>query len=53
MAADAILTRLTEIARLIEGHRAALYLLETERTDLQQRLRGSDWQPPDFPEKAA
>jgi hypothetical protein len=46
--ADAILTRLTEIARLIESHRAALYLLDLERLELQTRLRGSDWRPPEL-----
>jgi hypothetical protein len=53
LTADAILARLTEIAKLIESHRAAVFLLEQERVDLQQRLRGAGWTPPDFPEKAA
>ena len=34
---DAILTRLVEMAKLIESHRAAMFLLEDERTDLQMQ----------------
>jgi hypothetical protein len=51
MTADEILTRLTEIARLIESHQAAVYLLELERRELQGTLRQSGWQPPELPEK--
>ena len=47
MTAAAILDRLTEIARLLESHRAAMFLLDQERSELQMRLRGSDWQPPE------
>lgn len=47
--ADAILTRLAEIARLIESHRAAVFLLEHERTELQMELRRADWKPPEVP----
>jgi len=43
-AAD-ILDRLAETARQIEGHRAAIFLLELERTNLQTQLRVSLWAP--------
>ena len=46
MAADVILTRLAEISRQIESHRAAAYLLDLERLDLQTRLRAAGWEPP-------
>jgi hypothetical protein len=44
---DAILDRLVEIARLIEAHRAAAYILEIEREELQAKLRASGWKPPE------
>lgn len=47
MSSEAILKRLAEIARLIESHRAAVFLLEQERSELYTRLRGSDWRPPE------
>jgi hypothetical protein len=53
MTADEILTRLTEIARLIESHQAAVFLLKHERSELQAELRSAGWQPPEWPEKRA
>jgi tetratricopeptide (TPR) repeat protein len=45
----AIIERLTEIAKREEGHKAALFLLEHERLDLQLRLYGTDWKQPPAP----
>lgn len=44
--ADSILTRLAEISRAIEEHRAVIYRLEVERLEQQLRLRASGWKPP-------
>lgn len=41
-----IIEKLVEIARLIEQHRAAIFVLEDERLELQQRLRSWGWEPP-------
>lgn len=49
MTAEAILSRLAEIAKLIESHRATQFLLEQERADLQMQLRRTDWKPPEVP----
>ena len=47
MTSDAILTRLAEITKLQESHRAALFILEQERLELYAQLRASDWKPPE------
>jgi hypothetical protein len=47
MSADEILARLAELSKLIESHKAAAYVLELERFDLQTKLRASTWQPPE------
>lgn len=48
MTADAILSRLAEISKLIESHRAAVFLLDQERAELQGTLRGTDWNSPEL-----
>ena len=48
---DAILDRLAELSRQIEAHRAAVFVLDLERQDLQAKLRSAGWQPPPLPEK--
>lgn len=53
MSAEAILSRLAEIAKQIEGHRTAIYVLKLERQELQEQLRQSDWAPPPLPEVPA
>lgn len=47
MTAEAMLARLVEIATLLESHRAAVFLLEQERSNLQGRLLGAGWKPPE------
>ena len=44
-----ILTRLAEIAQLIESHKACVFQLKQERAELQGRLRASGWKPPEVP----
>jgi hypothetical protein len=41
--------RLVEIARLIESHRTAIFLLEQERSELRVKLPGTGWKPPEVP----
>jgi hypothetical protein len=48
MNADAILERLAELARLIESHKAAAFVLDLERLELQAKLRASGWIPPEL-----
>lgn len=48
---DAILDRLAELSRQIEAHRAAVFVLDPERQELQAQLRLAGWQPPPLPEK--
>jgi hypothetical protein len=48
---NGVLDRLAELARQIESHKAAVFLLELERADLQAGLRDTDWTPPPLPEK--
>jgi len=43
---DAILARLTEIARLIDSHKAAVSQLEQEQSALKAQLHASGGQPP-------
>jgi hypothetical protein len=45
--AQALLDRLTEIARLIEAHKATLYMLEHERVSLQTQLVQTGYKPGD------
>lgn len=52
MTADDILTRLVELSHQIEAYRAAVYVMELERTELLGQLRLSGWKPPPLPEKA-
>lgn len=49
MSADAILTRLAEITKLIESYRGAAFLLDLERQELQLKLRQTNWAPPQTP----
>ncbi len=51
--ADKILDQLTGIARQIEAHRAAIWLLEDEQRTLRIRLRATGWQAPKPAEAAA
>lgn len=51
--ADKILDQLATIARQIEAHKAAVWLLEREQDTIRARLRASDWQPPKPAEAAA
>jgi hypothetical protein len=51
MTGDEILGRLGELANLLEGHRAAIFLLELERDDLRTKLRAAGWTPSPLPEK--
>lgn len=48
---DAILDRLAEFSRQIEAHRAAVFVLDQERQELQAKLLSAGWQPPPLPEK--
>jgi hypothetical protein len=41
-----VLDELSEIARSIEAHAAAIWRLEQRRAELQHQLRMTDWQPP-------
>ena len=47
MTSDVVINRLTEITKLQESHRAAVFILEQERTELYAQLRASDWKPPE------
>lgn len=47
MTAEDILTRLSELSRQIEAHRAAQFLLEQERLELYAKLRAAGWKPPE------
>jgi hypothetical protein len=40
-----LLDKLVELSRAIEAHRAALYLLERERMQLQTQLAATGWKP--------
>jgi hypothetical protein len=53
MTAEEILARLVELARRIEEHKAAAYVLELERLELQGKLRAAAWTPPDPPVKSS
>jgi hypothetical protein len=44
---DAVLDRLVEIARLIESHRTAIFLLELEQSALRTKLPAEGWKPPE------
>lgn len=46
MTADEIFDRLAAIAREIEAHRAAAWLLEREQDELRSQLRAINWTPP-------
>ena len=46
-----ILDRLADLARQVESHEAAIFLLKRERAELQASLRGAGWTPPPLPEK--
>ena len=48
---DAILDRLAELSRQIEAHRAAVFVLDLERQELQAKLRSAGWQPSPLLEK--
>jgi hypothetical protein len=43
--AQALLDKLAELSRLIESHRATLYLLERERMQLQTQLAVTGYKP--------
>lgn len=48
MTSDAILSRLVEVTKLIEWHRAAMFVLDQERLTLQNELRASGPKPPEM-----
>ena len=43
--AELILERLAQLAREIEYHKAAQYLLEVECDELRMKLRATGWKP--------
>ncbi len=43
---EELLERLAEIARQIEAHRTAMWLLERRRDEVRERLIASGWDPP-------
>ena len=51
MTADAILSKLAELAMLIESHRTAIYLLEQQQCQLREQLIPTGWTPPSVPER--
>lgn len=44
---EEILTRLAELSREIEAHKAAASMVRAERNRLRWKLRRSDWRPPE------
>jgi hypothetical protein len=42
---SALLARLAELARDIEAHRTAIWLLEQQRDELRNQLRAEGWTP--------
>jgi hypothetical protein len=43
-----ILDELADIARVIEAHLTAVWLLERQRDEVRERLIASGWKPPEL-----
>lgn len=52
MSESALLVRLAEMARDIEAHRTAIWVLEQQRDELRNQLRAAGWIAPTAPGKA-